>query len=229
MKKYYKKEDSQKMKTLLINISRCNEVKNAMENSNHPCHKIVNYQEKIKPFQNPEPWNGDINKADILFLSSNPSYDPNENYPTDSWNDEKIYNYHKDRFFDKYYQKNKNKVQFWQKTRKSASWLLNISLDDTTLEEHICMTEIVHCKSKKENGVCEASNMCAEKWLGKILNEFKGQYIVVFGKNAKDYFERYIANNKNVIEKKVIYAPHPTRWCFVGTENAIREKYFTTV
>ena len=114
------------MKTLLINISRCNEVKNAIENSNHPFYRIVNSQEKLKPFQNPEPWNGDINKADILFLSSNLSYNPDENYPTDSWDDENIYNYHKNRFSDEHYQKNKKKVLFWQKTRKSASWLLNI-------------------------------------------------------------------------------------------------------
>lgn len=215
------------MKTLLINISRCNEVKNAITNNNHPCHKIVNSQDKLKSFQNPEPWNGDISKADVLFLSSNPSYNPDENYPNDSWEDEKIYNYHKNRFSDEHYQKNKNKVLFWRKTRKSASWLLNISLEDETLEEHICMTEIVHCKSQKENGVPEACNMCIEKWLGKILKEFKGQYIVIFGEKAKKYFERFVADNKNIIEKKVIFVPHPSRWAYIGTDNTIREKYFT--
>ena len=91
------------------------------------------------------------------------------------------------------------------------------------------MTEIVHCKSQKENGVPEASNMCTEKWLGKIFNEFKGQYIVVFGEKAKKYFERYVADNNNIIDKKVMFVPHPSRWAYVGTDNTIREKYFTIV
>ena len=193
-----------KLKKLMLDISHCNEIKQALENSNHPCYEIVNYQKHdFKKFQNPEPWNGNIEKADILFIGLNPSYNPNEEYPTASWDNEKIYNYHKNRFSDEHYKKNKNKVLFWQKSRKSASWILNIPLDDITLENHFCITEMIHCKSPKQIGVSmKACNKCVEKWMNKILKEFKGRYIVVFGKITKEFFEKSVSEDEYIISIK---------------------------
>lgn len=35
------------------------------------------------PYQLPEPWNGDIEKAPVIFVGLNPSFDPNEFFPHD--------------------------------------------------------------------------------------------------------------------------------------------------
>ena len=102
-------------KNLMMSISNCDEIERAKEDSNHPCHKIVHYQyieKQGKAFQHPEPWNGNIERAAILFVGSNPSIDFDEEYPTDEWCDNDIYTFHYDRFSvsNDYYQKNKNKV-----------------------------------------------------------------------------------------------------------------------
>ena len=114
---------------------------------------------------------------------------------------------------------------FWQKTRKISSWLLNIPLDDLTLEDHICLTEIVHCKSTGEKGFSESCDMCFKKWMDKVLKEFRGSYIVVFGNKANEVFTKYTLNNINGV-KEIIFVPHPSRWHFIGSDDIIREKYF---
>lgn len=218
------------MSDLLLNISHCDEVKKAIINSNHPCYSIVSSQNNdLASFQLPEPWNGDIENAIILFLSSNPSFDPNEEYPKATWSDDKIYQFHNDRFSDSYYIKNKTKVTFWNAMRKCTSWILNIPLDDPELETHICSTEVVHCKSKKQYGFKEACSMCEEKWLKKTIQEFKGEYLVVMGKPAEERFRKYRLKNRNTIDKKikVLFVPHPSRWCYIGTDQYIRETFFT--
>lgn len=46
------------------------------------CHQIIQSQRRYKVhWQIPEPWNGSIESADILFILSNPSYSQNEVYP----------------------------------------------------------------------------------------------------------------------------------------------------
>ena len=214
---------------LILSISNCDEIKKAFEDKKHPCHRIVRYQydkNPGKPFQHPEPWNGYIDKAEILFFGSNPSIDFNEIYPDDSWTDKRIHEFHNNRFSSEndYYQRNKNKVKFWQCMRKIASWLLDKSLSDDSLDASICATEIVHCKSKKEKGVSESCDKCVEKWMTQVLSIFKGTYIVVLGKPAELRFRKIAsANNEYVKGKKIIYAPHPSRWCYVGKDIVIKE------
>ncbi|MFN2927496.1 uracil-DNA glycosylase family protein [Lachnospiraceae bacterium YH-ros2228] len=216
-------------KNLMMSISNCDEVERAKEDSNHPCYKIVHYQyieNQRKVFQHPEPWNGNIEKAAVLFVGSNPSIDFDEDYPTDEWCDNDIYKFHYDRFSvsNDYYQKNKNKVKFWQCMRKIASWLLEKSLIDDSLDASICATEIVHCKSKKEIGVRESCYKCTKKWMTKVLSNYKGTYIVVLGKTAEPRFKRIVSGNAEYFKnKKIIYAPHPSRWCYIGKDFEIKE------
>lgn len=216
------------MNELMISISCCEEVKKAIEEIDHPCHKIVRFQgNELKFFQHPEPWNGNIEKAKILFVGSNPSYNESEEYPTDSWDNEAIYEYHNNRFLTGYYQTNRNKVLFWRKMRKSASWLLGIPLNNPNLEKNICLTEIVHCKSPREIGFPEACNKCVEKWMDKVLTEFNGKYIVVFSKAAQERFKMFeIQNQASIVGKRIIYVPHPSRWSYCGTDEEIKEKFF---
>lgn len=216
-------------KELLLSISNCDEIKKAKDDCNHPCHTIVQYQcdeNPKKSYQRPEPWNGNIDSAKILFIGSNPSIDFEEIYPTDGWKENDIYEFHNNRFSDDndYYRKNKNKVKFWQCMRKITSWLLEKPLTDNSIDSSICSTEIVHCKSKKEKGVHESCVKCADKWMFGILSRFKGNYIVVLGKTAEPRFKKIVSSNCEFFKnKKIIYAPHPSRWCYIGKDVEIRK------
>ncbi|MGL5712463.1 MAG: hypothetical protein ACRCX2_05545, partial [Paraclostridium sp.] len=68
------------MKKLLEKISTCENIKKCLEgDTSNPCYKIINNQEK-ENFQLPEPWNGDLEKAPVIILGSNPSINENEMY-----------------------------------------------------------------------------------------------------------------------------------------------------
>lgn len=64
---------------LILSIARCEEIETATTNEQHPCYDMVNVQ-TTKEFHLPEPFNGNIETAEILFIGSNPNYDENENY-----------------------------------------------------------------------------------------------------------------------------------------------------
>lgn len=83
-------------KELMLNIFYCDEIKKALSDNNHPCHKIVQYQSIENPdklFKHPEPWNGFVERAEILFIGSNPSIDFDEIYPTDYWEKKRFMNF----------------------------------------------------------------------------------------------------------------------------------------
>lgn len=208
------------MSDLLLSISHCEEVEKALNASSHDCHKIVSFQKEEKRHL-PEPWNGDINTADILFISSNPSYDPRENdiFPNNLSDNDYI-----EKFFLTRFARFDYNTNFVRGIKKCASWLLSID-DDSMLKKRICCTNIVHCKSPKQKGVKESCKKCSEKWLAKVLQEFHGEYIVVLGAVAQTKFEKYIECQKKQ-KKTVFYLPHPNRWRWLGTDEVIMKKYF---
>lgn len=191
------------MNNLLLEIAKCCEVEKAKTDNNHPCHKIVCSQNDlgIKDFQLPEPWNGHLDTAEILFISSNPSIDPNENYPTASWNDKDIISFFENRFDNT---PNNQWSTYWRTILKWAGWVIpNIGFDK------IAITEIVHCKSQKEicvNPYCQKT--CFNKWLREILKIFKGKYIIVVGKKAEEYIKHHL-DEEFTDGKKVIYVSAP--------------------
>lgn len=188
------------MNNLLLDIAKCCEVEKAKSDCTHPCNKIVSSQSG--EFQLPEPWNGHLDTAEILFISSNPSIDPNENYPTASWNDDDIISFFENRF------ENTPKNQwstYWRTILKWAGWVIpNIEFDK------IAITEIVHCKSQKEFGVTPlCQKTCFNKWLREILKIFKGKYIVVVGRKAEEYIKFHL-DEEFTNGKKVIYVLAPS-------------------
>ncbi|MFZ2490259.1 MAG: hypothetical protein WA208_02125 [Thermoanaerobaculia bacterium] len=76
---------------LLLRIARCPVVADARATVGHACHVVVNTQ-PVGPeaFHLPEPWNGDLRFAPLLFVSSNPSIGPSEDYPTTGCDDDLI-------------------------------------------------------------------------------------------------------------------------------------------
>lgn len=203
---------------LITQIARCCEVEKAKTDLNHPCNKIVCSQSN-DDFQLPEPWNGNISKADILFISSNPSIDENEQYPTSDWNDTEIADFFVNRF------ENTPKEQYssyWKSIFKWASWILpEIPKDE--IHKHIAITEVVHCKSKSECGVPECLEYCIDLWLKKILGLFIGKYIVLVGKYAQQCYDKI---NILVDSKIIIQTPHPKR-PVKGLTDIVRRQTFT--
>lgn len=80
---------------LALSIARCDDVCAAESDKQHPCHKVVKQQIKIRPKEDrhlPEPWFGNLATAQVLAVSSNPSInddltDKSELYPVDGWDD----------------------------------------------------------------------------------------------------------------------------------------------
>jgi len=190
------------MNNLLLSIARCGDVSNAMRDNKHPCHEIVSSQND-SPFQIPEPWNGNLQNAKILFISSNPSISSLEieEYPTESWADEEIQEFFLYRFSIPYY---RDKVRFWTFVKKYSSWVLDMDVNDKALASNICITEVVHCKSRSERGVPECCDYCADKWLNRILSEFNGHFIILLGTKAKRYEAQVRESGK-----LVLWMPHP--------------------
>lgn len=208
---------------LITQITGCAEVEKAKKDSNHPCNKIVCSQNEHE-FQLPEPWNGDISNAEILFISSNPSIDPkanqdgHESYPTEKHSNEDLPEFFRTRF-DKYTHFNGNKQTYWFYANKCVGWILGVeSYGVNLLRDHAVLTEVVHCKSQSESkfGVKECSRLCSRLWLDKVLAEFNGKYIVVVGNIAKACM-----HGRQIENKKIAFIPsHQAR----GYTNEQRRK-----
>jgi len=99
---------------LALEILSCPSVQDSLKESNHPCVKIVRWQEsKIgslksaktflgTPAQRPEPWAGHLSSAKIVFLASNPSFSVDEVYPTweEKWSEKTLRSFGSERFVE---------------------------------------------------------------------------------------------------------------------------------
>ncbi len=186
---------------LLLQIARCPEVKEALEDFGHPCRTICRAQKRGVPFHCPEPWSGDIEHAKIMVVSSNPSYDPYEVFPNATWEDERIINFFKNREFTR-------KVMFWRVMLTFCGHILN-TYNDYEITKQIVSTEVVHCKSHKEEGVAECHALCEKKWMSKVMELFNGDIILVSGSSARRLMQKMYPNGIN--GKYVIYMQHFSR------------------
>lgn len=223
------------MKNILFEIAYCENIKKVQSNDgklNCACKTIVDLQEESK-FQLPEPWNGDIENCRILYVSSNPSINQKEKYPTKDWEEKEVLDFFKNRFSkDKkwveeelrplciddngkeYYPPPKKWVRFWGALRSISRDLLKT--DNVIPGKDYAMTEIVHCKSTKERGVAEALDICAEKYLDKIFNISASKLIVCLGTKVSKYIKsRYSISCEDIItefpntRKFIMFLPHP--------------------
>jgi len=65
------------------------------------------------------------------------------------------------------------------------------------------LTELVHCKSGKEQGVPEALDYCVSRYFRKVLTASGARVIVGLGKMAKDV----IRSEFQLSEEKAVYGP----------------------
>ena len=208
---------------LLFEISHCQNFTSFTSSgkANKSCNDILEFQKKegaknIIDFQIPEPWSGDIINAPILVLSSNPSYSTDEIYPNSTWPKPMIADFFINRFKDRgerysWVYKNKvlNKggtrgpsVRYWSSINKRLEELLGFTPKQGI---DFCITEIVHCKSRKEIGVSSALPECSKNFFDKKIKISAAKLIVSFG----SFVENAFGNNETLIGIPIIYLPHP--------------------
>ena len=216
---------------LLNDIAYCENVtKVLLNNCSSPCEKIIKSQKnEYSKFHLPEPWNGDIENCKILFISSNPSINNEEEYPDSEWEKELIEDFFTNRFSkEKKWVQNelrpllkngeyplpKNWVRFWAALRSMAKVLLDTKKTKAGVD--YAMTEIVHCKSHSEIGVEEALETCADKYLDRILKLSKAKIVVCLGDKVSNFIKkRYSINTKELViqfpeeDKLIMFLPHP--------------------
>jgi hypothetical protein len=203
---------------LALDISSCSEVSKALTDGSHPCHEVVDWQSKQwnpQVFQitnsqmhRPEAWTGDLENAPILFLSSNPSFDSEENYPNwnlEEWPIQNVGKFSTNRFTSDLKRgfgasdglpskdldrtigndgKLLHKVKYWGWARNMAAYIHGKNPSQVSAHSDYAMSEIVHCKSVKEIGVRSARAKCKDKFLEKILKISNAELIIISGKHA---------------------------------------------
>lgn len=219
------KEISTEAKKLLIEIVKCKNIHDCKinRNKNNPCYKIVDLQQELNNFQVPEPWNGDIENAPILFLSINPAINENEEFPTFNklkWDNNKIIDFFCNRFdgeyakiindnaYIRYKDGNFSKtVGYWNTTLKNTAAIMNIDPINVKMGEDNCIIEIVHCKTHGQGNLnirCE--NECFNNYIEKILKLSKAFIIVLVGIAARDFFiKKYFKEISNELLKPENY------------------------
>ena len=160
---------------------------------------------KKSVFHTPEPWAGNLQSAKIMFLSSNPSIDSMEIFPNLTWPEPEMLDFYLNRFssdpnrkygategsnikeFDRTILSSgisPKRVKTWKVLRDRAAVLLEKQPEQTSATSDYVMTEVVHCKSKKEVGVNSALSVCVSKWFESILTLSAAKLIIVSGDRA---------------------------------------------
>ena len=189
---------------LLLEIAHCPNVQKCygLSTKYHPCSSIVSTQNvTLDAFHLPEPWNGEIGTAPILFISSNPSININEIYPTKSWDDQQVIDNFNNRFGGFWVKVQKNRYHpklvngsyakanpYWGKVRNHAEKILQ---REVIAGKDFAITEVVHCKSVDEIGVKNAISECI-KYLPRILAIAGASVIVVVGKKSEPMIKAFL-------------------------------------
>lgn len=191
---------------LLLAIARCHEISKALADETHPCSRVVLHQ-KADGYANlhvPEPWNGRIETAPILFISSNPSYNPKEEFPAVGDSDASIR-----RFFEERFEQGGPAAKYLQEIRRRAAEIV----PDPRPGVDYAVTEVVHCKSRDRIGVIEASSLCTRNWLAAVLSQSGAVVVAVVGKDACRAVRRHLA----LVDQPVHHLDAGGRhWLFLG-------------
>ncbi|MGA8574337.1 MAG: uracil-DNA glycosylase family protein [Candidatus Cybelea sp.] len=203
------------------NVDRC-----LGGDTDHPCSIIVLSQHAGKAnFQLPEPWRGQIDKARILFVGSNPSIG-SDRYALGSSSESQIWESQHLAFGggSRPYiidgiRKTKadgslgEVVRYWSSIRARARELL----PDAVPGEDYAITEVVHCKSEHEVGVRQAMRTCYDMHMQSVFAASPAEIVVVLGKVARDALLGASAELPQVpVEmqlgdkrRSVFFLPHP--------------------
>ncbi len=225
---------TQSADSLLLQITRCPIAAKCLAGQQHACSTIVGSQGAVRlnEFHVPEPWSGHIGRAPVLFVSSNPSIDRSEAYPTGNWDDHKRADFFSARFDQRTRpwidsrmrpllatspQRHRDKgTRFWFATQARATELLR---RPAQAGHDFALTEVVHCKSASEVGVAEAFDTCVKNWLRPMIRAAGAKVIVLLGKQAQRAFQEThdivagvrVTGPRRIegVERIVLQLPHP--------------------
>jgi len=237
-------------------IASCPAVQDALTNKGHPCHKVVHEQTKLIDIeikrQRPEPWMGGLAKANLLFVSSNPSinedpYPLGEVFPTYEWSNEDSAEFFVKRCdpeekdvkvtfkkpgqpdfltlcYDGEYRSGVSNPKRPQPTWKNTHDRAVELIGSKAHPHHnYAITEIVHCKSKDAKGVAEASSFCIEKWMGPIFTTSPAKVVVLLGSKVRDYYAKPVLGAGNEFGSSQGYGE------LTQKERAVRDIFVETV
>lgn len=178
-------------------IARCPNVDRCLGgDTKHPCRTIVlsQHASSIADFQLPEPWRGQIDKARILFIGSNPSIG-GDRYALGWSPEQQIWESQHLAFgggsrpyiIDGIRKTNPDgspheRVRYWESIRARARELLPNAIPG----EDYAITEVVHCKSQDQIGVNEAARTCYDLHMDSIFVVSPAAVVVVLGKVARE-------------------------------------------
>ena len=202
---------------LLIEVARCPVVQSCLggRDDRHPCAAIVASQGSTSSAEHqvPEPWSGEIDKSPLLFISSNPSISDRDVFPTGDWPDECIVDFFTHRFGGGQRQWIKSgtkgllrdgaygrSTMFWAGIRQRAIELLQ---RDVVPGVDYALTEVVHCKSRSERGVAEASATCAARYLRRVVGATYAPIVIVLGARAR----QSVTSEFGIPSDAAIYGP----------------------
>jgi len=171
--------------------------------------------------QLPEPWVGHLDRAPILFVSSNPSISnpvprnfrtasPPAGRVTARWKNDKIIRRF-ERAFDDYmddgvrFRGEKGVVRYWASVKQRAIELLPKS--DLEPGVDYALTEVVRCKTLSEWGVGSAVQECAPRYLQTTLEQSPAVVIVSLGAHARRALVRMFD-----VDPATIGGRAPTGW-----------------
>ena len=187
---------------LLLEICRCPNVKAARSDNGPPCAEVVRSRDvrTLNEFQVPSPWVGQIHRAPILFVSSNPSISETEHHPT--WR--KSADFRID-YFENHFSRGRTEwtqdgvrtlqrdgsysrpVRFFSGIKRIAEEILGRQPRPGT---DYALTYVVRCKSRDEIGVRQAANECSSLYLKRTVAAAKARLIVVLGNRAHEAVSR---------------------------------------
>jgi len=202
---------------LALKIARCKDVATARADVSHSCHKLVNLQPNPDDYQLPEPWFGNLEGAEVLFIASNPSINPTigplaEVYPRANWSDTDIVEWvvrrvdqtwdevpvtfrrppHKD--FVVRCENGDYRNDGTKPFSPQPSWngvhkrAIELLGSNAAPDRNYALTEVVHCKSKAAAGVHEALSYCGGRWMDEIVKSAQNvRMIVLLGSHARNW------------------------------------------
>jgi hypothetical protein len=187
--------DGLNRKQTLLLIARC-PIFTSRPTVPSPCRAILAIQRDmpLTRRQVPEPWRGRMDRP-LLFVSSNPSLDQLDDSPIQAESDEVLEAYFERGFplaFPRIQLKDssvrREYVRFWASLRHRAAEICDVPAKDIRPGINFSITEIVHCKSRAEEGVTQAASTCKQLHWNSMMRTSGAKLVVVIGKVARDCF-----------------------------------------
>lgn len=219
---------------LLTEIFRCPNVRlciNLSDGESHPCKEIVELQrsDSVDTHDLPEPWMGRLEVAPILFIGSNPNAGADSAYPRWSDANDDVVDY-----FDNHFGGGRASwvedgvrlmnpdgtkgrlVPYWRGVRRRAEELLERGVRPGI---DYALTEVVHCKSSKQQGVTTASvQECGSRYFDRMLELSAAKVVFVMGQAAHRHVQMQLGVTvkqgeiRDEANRTFVFLHHPTAW-----------------